>query len=226
MIKPIDILILEHEPFILDLYKNIFNAITINRSNKLKFNFKTFSRFETNYRLINNSINKNKFDLCIISSHSVKGFNFKRFLHEELVQQLKRNSPTTKIVYILNNICNFRINLLLKRINPDGLIIRNEVDSNELRAAFQSILNNSTFYSRTILHQMRRIITNDLSLDSNDELILLYLSHGIKNKDLPNYIPLSIGGIERRKRILKETFRVKGNDDKTLIKKAKQFGLI
>ena len=46
-------------------------------------------------------------------------------------------------------------------------------------------------------------------------------------KDLPNILPLSLAGIEKRKRNLKRTFDVKSvNNDKELITKAKEMGFI
>jgi hypothetical protein len=45
-------------------------------------------------------------------------------------------------------------------------------------------------------------------------------------KDLPNVLPMSIAGIEKRKRQLKEMFNVQENEDRELILKAKEKGFI
>ena len=45
-------------------------------------------------------------------------------------------------------------------------------------------------------------------------------------KDLPNIVPLSIAGIEKRKRILKQVFDVEDQGDKALILRAKELGFI
>ncbi len=45
-------------------------------------------------------------------------------------------------------------------------------------------------------------------------------------KELPNIIPISLAGIEKRKRHLKEVFSVKGLEDKELIRVAKEKGFI
>jgi hypothetical protein len=45
-------------------------------------------------------------------------------------------------------------------------------------------------------------------------------------KDLPKILPLSIAGIEKRKRNLKVIFDVEGQDDKALIMVAKEKGFI
>ena len=45
-------------------------------------------------------------------------------------------------------------------------------------------------------------------------------------KDLPGIIPMSMPGLERRKKQLKKLFEVKDNDDRELILKAKEKGFI
>jgi hypothetical protein len=45
-------------------------------------------------------------------------------------------------------------------------------------------------------------------------------------KDLPNIIPLTIAGIERRKRKLKEAFNTQNDDDKELLEIARKKGFI
>ena len=52
------------------------------------------------------------------------------------------------------------------------------------------------------------------------------MSIGTKMKSLPNIIPMSMAGLEKRKKHLKEIFDVKDNDDRELILKAKEKGFI
>ena len=63
-------------------------------------------------------------------------------------------------------------------------------------------------------------------MDKIDRQILYELSIGTKTKDLPNIVPLSIAGIEKRKRILKRVFDVEYQGDKALITKAREKGFI
>jgi hypothetical protein len=67
---------------------------------------------------------------------------------------------------------------------------------------------------------------NDLLLDKIDRRLLYELSIGTKTKDLPITLPLSIAGVEKRKRNLKNVFDVSGLEDKDLINKAKEKGFI
>ena len=63
-------------------------------------------------------------------------------------------------------------------------------------------------------------------LDEYDRKILYELSIGTRMKDLPNLLPLSIAGIEKRKRNLKRMFNVKKLDDRQLMISAKEKGFL
>ena len=70
------------------------------------------------------------------------------------------------------------------------------------------------------------VFSSEFILDEIDRMLLFELSQGAKTKDLPNFIPLSIAGIEKRKRHLKEIFDISKSDDRTLIKVAREKGFI
>ena len=63
-------------------------------------------------------------------------------------------------------------------------------------------------------------------LDDIDRRILYELSIGTKTKDLPALVPLSLTGIEKRKRLLKQIFDIDSTDDRELILAAKEKGFI
>jgi hypothetical protein len=63
-------------------------------------------------------------------------------------------------------------------------------------------------------------------LDVFDKQILFHLSKGVKTKDLPTYIPLSLSAIEKRKLNIREILEVPGGTDVDLIREAKNKGVI
>ena len=66
----------------------------------------------------------------------------------------------------------------------------------------------------------------DLELDVYDLKILSCLSRGVKIKDMPLYIPLSLRAIEDRKSMLMIKLEVPPRDNEKLIVIAKEKGLI
>jgi hypothetical protein len=77
-----------------------------------------------------------------------------------------------------------------------------------------------------VLQTIRNEMLNDLLLDKIDRRLLYELSIGTKTKDLPMMLPLSIAGVEKRKRNLKSIFDVSDLEDKELIAKAREKGFI
>jgi flagellar motor switch/type III secretory pathway protein FliN len=55
---------------------------------------------------------------------------------------------------------------------------------------------------------------------------LFHLSKGTKLNDIPQYIPISLGAIERRKINLKELLKVQEGSDIELVREAKNRGLL
>ena len=49
---------------------------------------------------------------------------------------------------------------------------------------------------------------------------------GGRTVELPSILPMSIAGVERRKRHIKEAFGISGQDDRALVKIAREKGFI
>ena len=69
-------------------------------------------------------------------------------------------------------------------------------------------------------------MANDLPLDQLDKDIMHLLSLGVKTKDMTKTIPLSLAGIESRKRHIKSLFDIDKQNDQALLHEAKQRGFI
>ena len=65
-----------------------------------------------------------------------------------------------------------------------------------------------------------------VEIDQFDKQILFHLSKGTKLNDIPQYIPISLGAIERRKLNLKELLKIEDGSDIDLIREAKNKGLL
>jgi hypothetical protein len=119
-----------------------------------------------------------------------------------------------------------KINNIIKTINPNGLIIKNDLTFDELLLAFDKIIKNDSYYSQTVIKLVGQAQYNSIELDVFDKQILFHLSKGIKTKDLPQYVTLSLSAIEKRKLSIREVLDVKGGSDIDLIREAKNKGVI
>ncbi len=114
----------------------------------------------------------------------------------------------------------------MKNLNPDGLLIKNDLTASELVNAINLVLTSPPYYSSSVSQTIRNEMLSDLLLDKVDRRLLYELSIGTKTKNLPMTLPLSIAGVEKRKRNLKNIFNVAGLEDKDLIHKAREKGFI
>ena len=101
--------------------------------------------------------------------------------------------------------------------------MKDEFRSSHISQAVYAVLNNEKYYSPMVEILLRK---QDLELDVYDLKILRCLSRGVKIKDMPLYIPLSLRAIEDRKSMLMIKLEVPPRDNEKLIIIAKEKGLI
>lgn len=145
---------------------------------------------------------------------------------EHLGMLLREISPKTKIIFQSSFSDSLRISNIFSSVNPDGYIVKTEVNEEVIEKALDNVLNDSTYYSKSAIDVFRKTMTNNIMINEDDKEILYRLSLGIKTKDLVDYVNLSVTGIETRKRKLKFIFDIENENDLALINEAKRRGFI
>lgn len=120
------------------------------------------------------------------------------------------------------------VDRLIKEINPEGILCKSDIDIDEFVNAFKNIFygNGETYMSHKIIKSLKDKVFKNYNLDSYDKQILMCLSEGIATKNIPNYVPLSLSAIEKRKANLKNMFLKGAGDDHKLIEATKKIGII
>ncbi len=145
---------------------------------------------------------------------------------EDLAMIARKILPNAKVIILTMFNESYRIHNILKAINPDGFLIKSDLTSSELAKAFQSILVNPPYYSSTVNGFVRQSITSDIYVDDKNRKILHLLSQGVKTKNLAEHLNLSLSAVEKRKKQLKELFKVQDGQDESLINEARNKGFI
>lgn len=135
-------------------------------------------------------------------------------------------SPDSKIVFMSSFSDNYRINSILESVDPDGYMVKSEIDQDSLKNMVQTVLNSPPYYTQKALAAIRKRVANSITLDENDKKILYYLSIGTKTKDITRHVSLSLPSIENRKRHLKTLFGVEKENDQALITESRRRGFI
>ena len=220
----INVLVAEDEPIIVELLKKIFQQLSDAKS--CNFKLHTTLCCDSASDKIEKAIIGTAFDLALLDLNLPPSKKKSILSGEDLGIELRKFFPKIKIIIYTSNNDNYRLNSVLKSVNPEGFLIKNDMDYNGLTNAINRVLINPPYYSHSVLGLIRQHISSDFILDSIDRILLHEISKGTKTKDLPNYVNLSKGGVERRKRHLKEVFNIQGKGDKKLIQIAKEKGYV
>ena len=150
-----------------------------------------------------------------------------RFICGEDLGLLIRNKlPNTKILILTSITDQARILSIIDEINPEGFMIKSDIESTDLKTAVKQVLKGQKYYSKTIKCYSNMTTINGMAIDDFDRQILYHLSMGEKTKDLTKHIPLSTRAIEVRKTKLKTLLDTEDDVDFNLVKGAKKIGLI
>ena len=225
MTNKTNVLIVEDEPLIINALEGALNQLSENNG---LFDFK--SKSVTNCDLAKSEIQKAAssipIDLILLDISLPASTDNKLLSGLDVGLLAKELFPKLKIIVFTSHNNNYTLNNILKSLNPEGFLIKSDIDFIKLQEAISSVLNDEPFYSKHILQLMRRHLSNDFALDKIDRSLLYEISKGTKMKEITNILPLSKSAIEYRKRNLKQLFDLPNGNDRLLISKAKDCGFI
>jgi DNA-binding NarL/FixJ family response regulator len=222
MIIENNILIVDDHPFIIEGYKN-----AIKRYNPADYEFSITQAkdCESAYAIITNP-NTATFDIAFLDI-SMPAFEEKNiFSGEDLAKLIMEYMPKCKIILLTMYTELLKIKTIIKTINPNGLVIKNDLTFDELLFAFDKVMKNEKYYSESVQKMLNQSQQGTIEIDQFDEQILFHISKGTKTKEMIQYIPISLSAIERRKINLKELLKVADGSDVDLVREAKNKGLL
>lgn len=216
-----NILIVDDHPFIIQGYKN---AITRYNPNEFEFFIEQANDCKSAYEIITNP--EKAFDIAFLDismpAYEEKGM----FSGEDLAKLLNEYMPNCKIILLTMYTELLKIKNIIDTINPNGLVIKNDLTFDELLFGFDKVIKDEIYYSQSIQKMMDLDKSETIEIDLFDKQILFHLSKGTKTKEIPQYIPISLEAIEIRKLNLKKLLDLKDESDIELVREAKKRGLL
>ncbi|WP_310992077.1 DNA-binding response regulator [Aequorivita marina] len=224
--KKVDVLIIDNYPLHVQVYRKLLKEIEltnegwsfrVSEANSCDSAIDLLDRIEATRGTIN----------LVFLEIKIPPSKRKSYLSgEDIGTEIRERFQGVRILIntVLDN--SYRINTIFDNINPEGLIIRSDVNFEVLLFAIKQVLIDNPYYSGQVLRFLNKSKDYSISLDIWDRKILYELSLGTKMKDLPVVLPLSLGAIEKRKRNIKLLFGIEGVDDRKLLDKARSFGVI
>ena len=208
---------IDDHPTIIEGYKKILSY-----NKELKLNILIAKDCDQAVRRINKAKMNSGFDMFFIDIQLPASKDGNLTSGEDLALYAKDKFPKAKIVILTMIDSVDRLHNIINSVPHDSILIKSDTTAKVLRLAFETVLNDKQYYSKTVKNLKNRIIQNDYVLDENDMKMLYHLSKGVKIKNLIHYIDLSLSAIEKRKKNLKLIFNVDGDDELLLIEAKKR----
>lgn len=216
-----NILIVDDHPFIIEGYKN---AITRYHPKEYEFNISQAHDCKSGYDLIQDPQTLD-FDVAFLDISMPPYEEKDIFSGEDLAKLLLKKMPRCKIILLTMYTELLKIKTIIRTISPNGLIIKNDLTFDELLFAFDKVMKSDKYYSQSVQKILNQSTHNSIEIDEFDKQILFHLSKGTPVDHMPQYIPISLNAIEKRKINLKELLKVRSGFDEDLVKEARSKGL-
>ena len=218
----VKILMVDDHPSMLEGYKLIlsYNDLGLEIITTAAHNCKTA------YEIITDPLKKNFFDLAFLD-YSLPIYEEMNVNNgKDLALLLKHHSPKTKIAILTSHTETLLLYDIIKNVAPIGLLVKSDFSADELLLAFEMILNSETYHSPTVKLSLKEMLAREKYLDDVNRKILSLLVSGIRTKDMPEILGISLSTIEKRKNQIRMYLNFLKATDNELIKEAKKQGLI
>lgn len=144
----------------------------------------------------------------------------------ELAVSARKVNPGCKIVLLTHFSNDFYYYETIKKVTPDGYIVKGGTDCTELLYAINKVLSGATFYCDMVMEALGRIKERGIYFDEINLQIIRLIAQGVRTKNLPLYVPLCISAIDKRKAHIKEIFDIEKGTDEDIIREARINGFI
>ncbi|RBN49046.1 response regulator [Flavobacterium psychrolimnae] len=217
-----NIFLVDDHPMTVEGYSNALLATHFGLRNPI---FTKAYSCEEAYATLLKKISLNElFDIAIIDK-GLPGYDTKSILSgSDLAILIREKMPNCKIIMITAHTEVIIVYDIVKKVRPEGLIIKNDITPEKLQQAVIDIIAGEQYYSTIVKRCINEIWKKELMIEDYNRQILLYLSKGFKIKELESIIHLTTSTIQKRIIRMKKAFDV--TDDTGLVKEAIKQGFI
>jgi two-component system, NarL family, response regulator NreC len=181
---------------------------------------------EQAYKIITDTKNKPSFDIVLLD-YSLPPFESKNINNgEDLGVLIKKKLPKCKVIMLTSHTEGLLLYNITKNVIPEGLLVKSDFSAEELIIAFERIMDGNKYQSATVIERVQEFLSKKQFLDHFNRQIITLLAEGVKTKNIPNYMNLSISAIEKRKVIIREYFSIEKGSDEDIIREARKLGFV
>jgi two-component system response regulator NreC len=145
---------------------------------------------------------------------------------EDLARLLRTKYPEIKIIFISGYLNKLTLSSIIRKVNPEGLVEKSDLDYNSIYILFKEVVEGKVYKSDRVNKTINQNRISDIHFDSLNREIILLISQGITTKNIPNYIPLTLSAVNKRKSIIKELLNIDSGNDEDIIRESRKIGII
>jgi two-component system response regulator NreC len=145
---------------------------------------------------------------------------------EDLAYLVKERHPNSKIIMLTSHSESFLLYNIVRRIEPNAFLVKSDFGGEELLDAFDAVLNGQTYHSETVRESIHELLSREEYLDSYNRQIITLLAQGVKTKNLPERLNLSMSAVEKRKSQIKDYFCIEKGNDEDIVREARKLGFV
>lgn len=217
----VKILIIDDHPLQIEGYKTVLSF------HDAKGGIETISAHscEEAYNLIISS-KQDAFDLVFLD-YSLPAFP-EQNIHNggDLALLVRKHLPNSRILILTSHAEAFVLYSILKKTNPEGLLVKSDFNGDELLDAVSLILEGNEYQSQTVKDCLKALSSRTDFLDSIDKQIVILLSQGYKTDTVVNELSVSKSTVEKRKVKIKEYLGIDKGNDEDILNECRKLGFI
>ncbi len=214
-----NILLVDDHPMTVEGFMNVLLKVNFSEQKAI---FTKAHNCKDGYDAITKS--KNPFEIAIIDQGLPSYHEQSIATGSDLALLIRKNMPDCKIIMVTAHSEVIIIYDIVKKVNPDGLINKNDISPDNLQLIVAEVIQGNIYHSPIIKNCINEIWKKELMFDDFNRQILSYLSKGFKVKELEDVVYLSTSTIQKRIIRMKTAFEV--HDDSGLVKEAIKQGFI
>lgn len=186
----------------------------------------TANTCEEAYTIISDAKNTNYFDLVFLD-YSIPSYPEKKILNgEDLGILIRKQMPNTKIIMLTAHFDAIRLYNVVKKINPNGLLIKSDFKPPQLLEAFETVLRGELYMTSTAKEKLKEPLFTQGLLDSEDRKIIELLSQGLQIKSIADKMNISEDKIKKRKSKIKDLLGIEKGSDEDILRECRALGLL
>ncbi len=216
------ILIVEDHPSVSVMYQEIFNRSDCG----YKTEFTTAHDCQSAYNIITDPSPLIDFDVVLLDLSLPDYLEHNIADGEDLAALIRRYLPHAKIIILTSHSTIFKIHNIDKKINPEGLLMKSDFSHSDLVSACTEVLRGDSYKSVTVKKIIKDMFKDGLYFDTYNQKIIYLLSKGVRTKNMPKILGLSVSTIDKRKNTIKGYFNIEKGGDEAIVAAAKKRNFI